>query len=164
MKIVGSFSFENNPCGTIKETPGMEKHIKLVAVLNIVYQCTAIIGSIVLFFLAAVFGRLMDFLERTGDLRADEVPHELLNILPFVFVVIGALIAIVSIVAIVGSIGVLKRQEWGRITLIVISFFNLFHLPLGTALGVYTLWVLFNDEIVKIFNPRAPGEAPKLAT
>jgi hypothetical protein len=141
----------------------MEKHIKLVAVLNIVYRSTTIIGSIVLFILAAIFGRLMDFLERTGDLHADEVPRELLGILPIIFVVIGAIIAVVSVVAIIGSIGVLKRQEWGRITLIVISFFNLLHVPLGTALGVYTLWALFNDEIVRLFDPHTPGETPKIA-
>ena len=141
----------------------MEKHIKLVAVLNIVYRSTTIIGSIVLFILAALFGRLMDFLERTGDLHADEVPRELLDILPIMFVVIGAIIAVVSVVAIIGAIGVLKRQEWGRITLIVISFFNLLHVPLGTALGVYTLWALFNDEIVHAFNPVPSGEPPKIA-
>jgi hypothetical protein len=141
----------------------MEKHIKLVAVLNIVYRSIIIIGSVVLFVLAALFGRLMDFLERTGDLHAEEVPRELLDFLPILFVVIGALIAVVSIVAIIGSIGVLKRQEWGRITLIVVSFFNLLHVPLGTALGVYTLWVLFNDEIVRIFNPVPSGESQKIA-
>ncbi len=141
----------------------MEKHIKLVAVLNIVYRCTIIIGSIVLFILAALFGRLMEFLERTGDLRADEVPRELLDIVPILLVVIGAIIALVSVVAIIGSLGVMKRQEWGRITLIVVSFFNLLHVPLGTALGVYTLWVLFNDEIVKIFNPVPGNEPPKIA-
>ncbi len=142
----------------------MERHIKLVGVLNIVYRSTMIIGSIVLFVLAALFGRLMDFLERTGDLHADEVPRELLDVVPILLVVVGAIIALVSVVAIIGSIGVLKRQEWGRITLIVVSFFNLLHVPLGTALGVYTLWALFNNEIVRIFNPVPASEAPKVVS
>jgi hypothetical protein len=34
------------------------------------------------------------------------------------------------------------RQPWGRILAIVFSIFALFHFPLGTALGIYTLWVL----------------------
>ena len=36
----------------------------------------------------------------------------------------------------------LTRQPWGRILAIVFSIFALFHFPLGTALGIYTLWVL----------------------
>ena len=131
----------------------MEKHIKLVAVLNIVYRCLIILGSIVLFILAAVFGRIMDFVERRGELHADDIPREILDIVPFILVVIGAIMIVVSIVAIIGAVGVMRRKEWGRIVLIVVSFFNLMHVPLGTVLGVYSLWVLFNDEIVRIFNP-----------
>lgn len=142
----------------------MEKHIKLVAVLNIVYRCTIIIGSIVLFVLAGMFGHLVEFLERRGELNPDEIPRELLDLIPILLVVIGVIIALVSIVTIIGAIGVMKRQEWGRITLIVISFFNLLHVPLGTALGVYTLWVLFNDEIVRIFNPLPPDKTPNTGT
>ena len=131
----------------------MEKHIKLVAILNIVYRCVTLIVAILLFILSAVFGRIMDFLERRGEFRPDEIPRELLEIVPIVLVVIGVMMIVISIVAIVGAIGVLKRQEWGRIVLIVVSFFNLIRAPLGTVLGVYSLWVLLNDEVVRIFNP-----------
>jgi hypothetical protein len=131
----------------------MEKHIKLVAILNIVYRCLTVIGAIILFILSAMFGRIMDFLERQGEFHPDEVPRELLDIVPIVLVVIGAMMVVVSIVAIIGAIGVMRRQEWGRIVLIVVSFFNLIRAPLGTVLGVYSLWVLLNDEIVRIFNP-----------
>lgn len=131
----------------------MEKHIKLVAVLNIVYRSILIVGSIALFIIAAVFGRIMDFVERNGDLRADDVPRELLDIVPIILVVIGVILAVISIIAIIGSVGLMRKQEWGRITLIVVSVFNLMHIPVGTALGVYTLWVILNEEIVRMFNP-----------
>jgi hypothetical protein len=36
----------------------------------------------------------------------------------------------------------LTRQPWGRIFGIVFGILALIHLPLGTALGIYTLWVL----------------------
>ncbi len=137
----------------------MEKHVKIVAILNIAYRCLMLVGSIVLFVLAAIFGSVMNFLERRGELRAEDVPQELLNLLPIFFIIIGVLIAVVSLAAIIGSIGVMKKKEWGRITIIVVSFFNLIHVPLGTVLGVYSLWVLFNDEIVRLFNP-LPGSEP----
>jgi hypothetical protein len=131
----------------------VEKHIKLVAILNIVYRCLSVIIATALFVLSAVFGRIVDFLERRGDLHVEDVPKELLDIVPIVLVVIGIMMIVISIVAVIGSIGVLKRQEWGRIVLIVVSFFNLIRAPLGTVLGVYSLWALLNDEVVRIFNP-----------
>jgi len=36
----------------------------------------------------------------------------------------------------------LTRQPWGRVLAIVFAVFALIHFPLGTALGIYTLWVL----------------------
>ena len=36
----------------------------------------------------------------------------------------------------------LTRQPWARILAIVFGVFALIHFPVGTALGIYTLWVL----------------------
>lgn len=38
--------------------------------------------------------------------------------------------------------GLLERQSWGRIVGIVAGIFALIRIPFGTALGIYTLWVL----------------------
>ena len=40
----------------------------------------------------------------------------------------------------------MQRQPWARIVAIILGVLALFHFPLGTALGVYTLWVLLADE------------------
>ena len=36
----------------------------------------------------------------------------------------------------------LTRQPWGRVLAIIFGVIALIHFPLGTALGIYTLWVL----------------------
>ncbi len=41
--------------------------------------------------------------------------------------------------------GLSERQPWARSLAIVLSFFVFLKIPLGTALGVYTLWVLLPD-------------------
>ncbi len=39
--------------------------------------------------------------------------------------------------------GLLNRQPWARVSAIVLGVISLFfHIPFGTALGIYTLWVL----------------------
>jgi len=71
----------------------------------------------------------------------DEIPPELEDIIPFILTAIGILIFVFAIIGIIGAVGVIKRKEWGRIVMLVTSFFNLIHIPLGTILGVYSIWV-----------------------
>ncbi len=44
--------------------------------------------------------------------------------------------------AVLTGYALLTRQPWGRVLAIVFGILALIHLPLGTALGIYTLWVL----------------------
>lgn len=131
----------------------MEKHIQLVGILNIVYRSIAILGSLVLFVLAAGFATFFEYLIRWGSVRSDEVPLEVLHIVPFILAMVGVFVFIVSVIGIIGAVGVLKKKEWGRILLLVISFFSLIRIPLGTLLGIYSIWVLLNGETIKAFNP-----------
>jgi hypothetical protein len=38
--------------------------------------------------------------------------------------------------------GLLQRQPWARMLAIVLGCISLFDMPFGTAVGIYTLWVL----------------------
>jgi hypothetical protein len=42
--------------------------------------------------------------------------------------------------------GLLHREPWARILTIILAFLALFNVPFGTALGIYTLWVLLPAE------------------
>jgi hypothetical protein len=44
--------------------------------------------------------------------------------------------------ALLTGFALLTRQPWGRTLAIVVGILSLIRLPLGTALGIYTLWVL----------------------
>jgi hypothetical protein len=44
--------------------------------------------------------------------------------------------------ALITAWGLLERQSWGRIVGIVAGILALLRIPFGTALGIYTLWVL----------------------
>jgi hypothetical protein len=138
----------------------MEKHISLVGILNIVYEFFSLMGACVLFAIAIGFRYFFELISRYDHHGMNEMPPELLDIIPFILTAIGILLFVFSIIGIIGAIGVMKKKEWGRITMLVISFFNLIHIPLGTVLGVYSIWVLLNDETIRLFNPalHAPVE------
>ena len=65
---------------------------------------------------------------------------------------IAGLIAITEIPAIIVGIGLLKRQSWARIGGIIVAAINIMGIPVGTALGVYALWVLLKPETMALLS------------
>ena len=72
-------------------------------------------------------------------------------------------LGVVSIPGLVAGIGLLKFRPWSRILAIVVACLDLFHIPFGTALGVYTLYVLMNDEAIRLLSGE-PAMSPTVAT
>jgi hypothetical protein len=136
----------------------MEKHIQLVGILNIAYRSVLILVSVILLVIAAGFRRFFDMIVRLGSVDMHDVPYELLDIVPLILVVVALVMFVVSVVGIVAAAGVLGRKRWGRVLMLVVSFFNLLRVPLGTILGGYSIWVLLNDETIRLFDaPRTSG-------
>lgn len=54
----------------------------------------------------------------------------------------GGIFLASAAVGILAGWGLLDRQPWARMLAIVLGCFNLIDMPFGTALGIYTLWVL----------------------
>jgi hypothetical protein len=55
---------------------------------------------------------------------------------------IGFLFVAGAIVGLAAGWGLIQRESWARMLAIVLGCLNLLDLPFGTAIGVYTLWVL----------------------
>ena len=48
--------------------------------------------------------------------------------------------------------GLRARKAWARNFALMLAAFNLLLLPLGTALGLYTLWVLLHEQVRAEFH------------
>lgn len=59
---------------------------------------------------------------------------------------IGSALLVMTVLAAAVGIGLLMAEGWARILAIVIGILNLISIPFGTALGIYTLWVLLPDQ------------------
>ena len=55
-----------------------------------------------------------------------------------------------SIPGLIAGVGLIKYRPWARILGIVMSILNLFTFPHGTAIGVYSMIVLFDQEAVRL--------------
>jgi hypothetical protein len=135
----------------------MEKHIQLVGILNIVYRSLVIFAALILFVIAAGFRHFIEMLVRLGPVDMRDFPSELLDIIPAILVVVALIMSVVSIVGIVAAAGVLGRKRWGRVLMLVVSFLNLLRVPVGTLLGGYSIWVLLNDETIRLFDAPRTG-------
>jgi uncharacterized membrane protein HdeD (DUF308 family) len=62
------------------------------------------------------------------------------------FTVLGGTFLLIGVGGILVGLGLRDRKSWARIVAIILGVIALFHPPIGTALGIYTLWVLISDE------------------
>jgi O-antigen/teichoic acid export membrane protein len=117
----------------------MEKHINVVAALHVGLSILGIIIG------GVVFAVLYFVRDISGDPDAETVLTIVANLL-IIFIVI------LSLPGIIAGIGLFKREEWARILTLIISVIDLFNIPLGTAVGVYSIWALVQPEVVAEFN------------
>jgi hypothetical protein len=61
-------------------------------------------------------------------------------------VVCGFIIVIISLPSIIGGLGLIFNQKWAFILIMIAGIFSLISFPMGTAIGIYTLWVYFKDQ------------------
>lgn len=140
----------------------MQKHVTLAAVLNIVYRGLHLFLAIGLFFLGIYFRDFIWAILQMAHAPMHEIPFEVFDLVPLILIPLSVIMFVISTAGITGGIGLLKNREWGRILLLVVSFFNLLRIPLGTMLGVYTLWVLMNDETITLLTPAVAAPATKV--
>jgi len=65
---------------------------------------------------------------------------------PLLFTIVGSTFLLIAVGGILVGMGLRDRKPWARVLAIVLGVIALFHPPIGTALGIYTLWVLMSDE------------------
>jgi len=114
----------------------VREHVRLLGILWLAYSAFHLMGGIVLSILArTIFSRNPEF----GAPHGPPFLHGL-------FVMIGFLLLAKSLAGIAGGWGLLQREPWGRVLILVVAFIALLDVPFGTGLGVYTLWVLLPAE------------------
>ena len=57
------------------------------------------------------------------------------------------------------GMGIDEREPWARIIALVLGFISLFNIPFGTAVGVYTLWVLLPAQSQEEYDATAAARA-----
>jgi hypothetical protein len=70
---------------------------------------------------------------------------------------------ITSVPGLIAGIGLLKRRNWARILALILAIPALMIIPIGTAIGIYVIWVLLNEETAKLFAHASAGRKKQQA-
>jgi zinc-ribbon domain len=111
------------------------RHLRRLGVLWIVVGALFLIPSVALM----AMGSLIHI--------AIPGPEALVRTLgPMFLYVVGSTFLILAAGGVCVGWGLMQHQPWARIASIVLGVLAVFHPPFGTALGIYTLWVLLAQE------------------
>jgi hypothetical protein len=113
----------------------------MIGILWIVY---GIMGLMFAFFVFLVlFG--VSFIPNMGNIAP--------GILRLIAWAASLFFLVLALPQIIAGMGLMKHKEWGRILTLIVSFFHLVSVPLGTALGIYSFVILLKPETIRLFSP-----------
>lgn len=107
-------------------------HVRLLGIFWLAMSAVHLIPGLVM---VSLFGHGTRFL-----------PPEVPNFVHGILSTVGVFILANAAAGLITGWGLLQRESWARMLAIVMGCLNLIHIPFGTALGIYTLWVLLPAE------------------
>ena len=117
----------------------MKKHVTVIGVLHIGRSAMQLLAGFI----------VMVSLVGSGLISQDSVA---LPILVGIGLLVGFILLIVAIPGLVGGIFLLRNKQWARILVMIVSVMGLTSIPIGTAIGVYSIWALMQDETDLMFS------------
>lgn len=110
----------------------LAEHIRLLAIFWFVVSGLRLLPGILLLTTGSI----------AGGLFPPDVPAFVSALLQW----IGWLLIGGAALGLAAGWGLLQREPWGRMFALVLGILSLIDIPFGTALGVYTLWVLMPTQ------------------
>jgi hypothetical protein len=144
-QIIGPVSYGQPRPGRV------QGHVRLVALFWLAFSAFNTIGAAVLYVLANTL---------FVHLARQEGPDPPIGFLRPLLSVIAILLLAKAAIGFVAGWGLLQHEHWARVLVLVLAFISLFtNIPFGTALGVYTLWVLLPSESEREYHALAQAQA-----
>lgn len=123
----------------------MAVHVKVIAILEIVWGVLAAIGAFVL---------LMVFTVGSAVTKGAGAPDFVPGVIASFGLFLVALVAALAIVALLGGTRLLKLRRSGKVPTYIAAALSLISFPIGTAFGIYTFIILSNEKTDQLLvNP-----------
>jgi hypothetical protein len=122
------------------------EHSKILGIMHLAYGGMHLFSVIVMVIVFFVMGIMMPF----ASAEAGAPPAALFGV---IFLIVGAFSLLLTIPPLVAGYGFLKRKSWSKVAGTISAIMSLISIPMGTALGVYTLWFLFGEKGRQLYSP-----------
>jgi len=129
----------------------MDTHVKVLAVIHLAVGGLMLCGALFLGLGSGV---------AAGIVGASANPDDAAIAIPILGIAGTALaffLAVFAIPSLITGYGLLHYKPWARIVGIILSAISLINIPIGTAIGVYGLWVLLNKDTERLFTATVPA-------
>ena len=116
---------------------GHKKVLGILYVISVVFTVVAII--LIKSILSIVFSFALDE-ANPHDRKIVDMILSIVQVLPYL------LLIFISLPTLIAGIGLLTRQRWAPLFALIMGCFKLFSFPIGTAIGVYSIWIYSEDR------------------
>ncbi len=113
----------------------MEVHKRILAILYIISGSLQILGML---FVTAF---ISTFIPLIMDEAGPDAQWVFVWLVPFIRIIAIVVILFFSIPSIIGGVALLNNKSWSLTLLLILGCFKLFSFPIGTAIGIYTIFV-----------------------
>jgi hypothetical protein len=117
----------------------LHQHVRLLGWLLILSNVAFLLIGLFVFVLLTSIGAV------SGDAQA-------VAVLGIVGTFVAGLLTVLALPGMLAGWGLLNRKEWARIIALVVAFLGLANVPVGTAIGIYTFWVLLQESAPGYFG------------
>jgi len=124
----------------MEKTRNMKQHVSLVGALHVGFGILGLLGALAVYL---TFHFAYEFIQEEPLVE---------NIISFVGNTLSLIILFISALGIIGGIGLFSYRPWSRILVMIVSAINCLNVPVGTAKGVYSIWVLMQPETIDMFD------------
>ena len=113
----------------------LQRHVRTLGILWIVVGALFLLPS---FFMMGAGGMIHMLIPAEAALAR--------SLGPLVLYFLGASMLVIGAGGVLIGWGLTQYRCWARTAALILGVLALFHPPIGTALGIYTLWVLFSGD------------------
>jgi hypothetical protein len=144
----------NGPLPPMLSTPGWQRrdsdHLTILSIFHFVVAGLALFGIAFLVFHYFVMSAFMSPEFWKSQKGGHPPPAELMPILAIVYVVVAILMVLGGVLNLLS--GIFLRRRCHRLFSMIVAGLNCLNMPLGTALGIFTILILSRDSVRRMYE------------
>jgi hypothetical protein len=112
-------------------------------VLGILYIMSAALTTLAALLINALLSFIFTFAFEQADPEEQRIMDFIMALTAYLPAIIILIFALPTFIA---GIGLLTKQSWAVIISLIVGCLKLFSFPVGTAIGIYAIWIFSEDQ------------------